>query len=60
MVAPVKLVMDIYVHKDINYLKNIVNCKFGNLYIYYNRYNLYILYIQYNYDSLHNHKLNYN
>ena len=60
MVAPVKLVMDIYVHKDINYLKNIVSCKFGNLCIYYNRYNLYILYIQYNYDSLHNHKLNYN
>ena len=43
-----------------NYLNSIVNYKFGNLYIYYNRYNLYILYIQYNYDSLHNHKLNYN
>ena len=52
--------MDIYAKKDTNYLNNIVSCKFGNLYIYYNRYKLYILYIQYNYDNLHNHKLNYN
>ena len=60
MVAPAKLVMGIYAKKYINYLNNIVNYKFDNLYIYYNHYNLYILYIQYNYDNLHNHKLNYN
>ena len=60
MVAPVRLEMDIYAKKNTNYLNNIVSCKFGNLYIYYNRYKLYILYIQYNYDNLHNHKLNYN
>ena len=36
MVAPVKLVMDIYAKKGINYLNNIVYCKFDNLYIYCN------------------------